>query len=365
MYFFNMKINLIFAAFALFVVASCGKKAEKPEIINTFILSDKMYQSTKLDTAKDNSILNELNFYGKISADNNNLIEIYPIVGGNVKQVYVELGDYVQKGQLLATIRSTEVAGYEKDLEDAKNELIVATNNLKVVRDLYQGHLNTDLDVQEAKSRMEKAKSQLQRISETYNIYDMKPGAIYEIRSPLSGFIIQKNINQNMLLRSDRTDNIFDIAKIDEVWAIANINESDINNVKLGLPAEVTTLSTQGRIFNGVVDKIFNIVDPETKSMKVRIKLNNSEYLLKPEMRAEIKLHWADNSSMLCIPQSAVIFDKGKSFVMVFHSKANIETRQVTIFRQVAGKAFISEGLKPGEVVMTTNQLLVYDALND
>jgi len=168
-----------------------------------------------------------------------------------------------------------------------------------------------------------------------------------------------------MLLRNDRTNNIFDIAEINDVWAVANVNETDINNIKVGEDAMVTTISYPDKQFKGKVDKIFNIIDPDTKAMKAIIKLNNPGYILKPEMSASIKLSYSENSSMIAIPSVALIFDKSKSYVMVFKSKANIETREVEVFRQIGGVAYISSGLKKGEVVMTKNQLLIYDALND
>lgn len=351
--------------FTIICLASCKNNLPAEEIKETFVLSDKMYASTKTEFAKELPLQNELNFYGKITADNNKMIEIFPIVGGNVTKVYVELGDYVTKGQLLASIRSTEVAGYEKELEDAKNDVIVAKNNVKVAQELYDGKLTTERDVLEAKSHLEKAQSQLHRIQETYNIYNIKDGATFDVRSPLNGFIIQKKINQDMLLRNDRSDNIFDIAEIDNVWAIANVNESDINQVKLGIDAAVSTLSYPDKKFYGKVDKIFNIIDPETKAMKVLIKLHNHDYMLKPEMRATIKLSYFENDTMIAVPSKAVIFDKSKSFVLIFKDRNNIETRQVEFFRQVGDITYISSGIEVGEKVITENQLLIYDALND
>lgn len=349
----------------LLTLLSCNKNQSIDKTNQTFVLSDKMLATTKVETSQILPLQNELNFYGKITADNNKMIEIFPVVGGSVTKVFVELGDYVTKGQLLATIRSTEVAGFEKELDDAKNDVIVATNYVKVAQELFEGKLTAEREVIEAKSNLDKALSQLHRIQETYKIYNIKDGATFEVRSPLSGFVIQKNINQDMLLRSDKSDNIFDIAEIDNVWAIANINESDINQVKLGIHASVSTLSYPDKTFNGKVDKIFNIIDPETKAMKVRIKLTNTDYLLKPEMRATIKLSYYEDVNMVSIPSKAIIFDKSKNFVMIYKDKKNIETRQVDVFRQVKDIAFIRSGLKEGEKVITENQLLIYDALND
>lgn len=358
-------INKISCAILFVALVACKEAKKEAEVKETFVLSDKMFSSTTFGTATIEHVKNQLSFFGKVTTDNNKMIEVFPMVGGNVTQVFVELGDYVKKGQLLATIRSTEVAGFEKELEDSKNDLVVAKNKLKVAQELFEGKLNTEREVIEAKSDYEKALSQLNRIEQTYKIYNIKKGAIYEVRSPLSGFIVQKNINQDMLLRSDKSDNIFDIAEIDDVWVIANINESDIDQVKLGIDAEVTTISYHDKKFHGKVDKIYNIIDPETKAMKARVKLSNPGFLLKPEMRATIKLSFTEDKEMITIPSSALIFDNSKTFVMIYVDRKNIETRQVELYRQVDDKAYISSGLALGEKVLSSNQLLVYDALND
>lgn len=360
-----MKFQFALVIVISLVFSSCFKPKPLDEIQETFVLSDTMLHSIRLDTVKALQLKNELSLYGKISADFNKMIEVYPIVGGNVISVNVELGDYVQKGQLLATIRSTEVAGYEQEYLDAKADLITAKNNLKVAQELFQGKLNTERDVIEANAQVDKSQAQLNKIQEIYRIYNLKNGSKYEVRSPISGFVIQKDINQDMLLRSDRTDNIFDIAQIDEVWAIANVNESDINQVKLGYDANITTLSYPDKIFKGKVDKIFNIIDPETKAMKIKIILQNHEYLLKPEMRASINLHYLESDSMLAVPTKSIIFDKSKSFVMVYKDRTKVETRQITIYRQLDDVTYISSGVNKNEAVISKNQLLIYDALND
>jgi cobalt-zinc-cadmium efflux system membrane fusion protein len=359
--------NKVIIGIALFALAStsCKKAVENPETKTTFVLSDNMLKTTMTASAITEPVKNELSFYGKITADNNKSIDVYPLVGGNVVKVNVELGDYVKKGQVLATIKSTDIADFEKQMVDAKSDLLVAKNNLKVSQELFDGKLNSERDVLEAKSQVAKAVSQLNRVQETYKIYNIKSGSLYEVTAPISGFIIQKSINQDMLLRNDRSENIFDIAEISEVWAMANVNESDIEKVKLGEDAAITTLSYPDKVFKGKVDKIFNVIDPNTKAMNARVKLQNKDFLLKPDMNASIKLSFNENESMIAVPSSAIIFDKSKNFVMIFKDRNNIETRQVEVFRQVGETTYISSGLKENEKVITKNQLFIYDALND
>lgn len=359
--------HILFLGIAIVSIslASCKKEVENPETNTSFVLSNDMLKTTTTATAVNQPLKNELTFYGKITADNNKMIDVYPLVGGNVMKVNVELGDYVKKGQVLATIKSTDVADFEKQSIDAKSDLLVAKNNLKVAQELFDGKLNSESDVLQAKSEVNKAQSQLSKIQETYKIYNIKAGSIYEVTAPISGFIIQKSINQDMLLRNDRSENIFDIAEISEVWAMANINEIDINKVKLGTDAAVTTLSYPDKTFNGKVDKIYNVIDPETKAMQARIKLKNPDYMLKPDMNATIKLSFNENESMIAVPSKAIVFDKSKNFVVVFKDRNNIETRQVEVYRVVGDITYISNGLKENEKVITNNQLFIYGALNN
>jgi membrane fusion protein, heavy metal efflux system len=361
-----MKYKLIIGiALVCLSIASCKKEVENPETNTSFALSDAMLKTTTTAVAQTEPVKNELSFYGKITADNNKMIDVYPLVGGNVIKVNVELGDYVRKGQVLATIRSTDVADFEKQSIDAKGDLLVAKNKLKVAQELFDGKLNSESDVFEAKSEVNKAQSQLSKIQETYKIYNIKAGSIYEVTAPISGFIIQKSINQDMLLRNDRSENIFDIAEISEVWALANINEIDINKVKLGIDADVTTLSYPDKVFKGKVDKIFNVIDPETKAMQARIKLHNPDFMLKPDMNANIKLSFNEGKSMIAVPSKAIVFDKSKNFVMVFKDRHNIETRQVEVYSVVGDVTYISNGLKENEKVITNNELFIYRALNE
>ncbi|GGF29719.1 efflux RND transporter periplasmic adaptor subunit [Flavobacterium limi] len=361
-----MKHKLIIGiAIVSLSIAGCKKEVENPQINTSFALSDNMLKTTTTAVAQTQPVTNELSFYGKITADNNKMIDVYPLVGGNVIKVNVELGDYVKKGQVLATIKSTDIADFEKQSLDAKSDLLVAKNNLKVAQELFDGKLNSESDVLQAKSEVNKAQSQLSKVQETYKIYNIKAGSIYEVTAPISGFVIQKSINQDMLLRSDRSENIFDIAEISEVWAMANINEIDINKVKLGIDADVTTLSYPDKVFKGKVDKIFNVIDPETKAMQARVKLQNPGFLLKPDMNANIKLSFKEDKSMIAIPSDAIVFDKSKNFVMIFKDRNNIETRQVEVYRVVGKTTYISGGLKENEKVITNNQLFIYRALNE
>lgn len=345
---------------------SCAKKEEEkaPQAKKGFELSNTMLSSISLAKVERKSIEDQYSFYGKISADKNSYIDVYPLVGGNVLSVNAELGDYVKKGQVLATIRSTELAEVQKDVSDAKTDLVVAQNNLRVAKEMYEGKLNTEREVLEAKSVLQKAQDQMQRATAVSTVYNVKKGNIYSVVAPISGYIVQKNINKDMQLRSDRSENIFDVANTTNVWAIMNVNESDIEKINLGMKAQVSTLSYPDKIFDGRIDKIFKIIDPETNSMQARVVLDNANGLLIPESKATIKVSSSETNTALTVPSKAVIFDDNRSFVVVFKSRTDIKVKEIKILKQVGDVTYISEGLSEGEQVITNNQLLIYRSLN-
>lgn len=343
----------------------CGEHpAAEPKQV-AFSMSDTMLKKITLHRADSSEVKNEMRFFGKIAADNNKLAQVYPIVSGVVKSIAVELGDYVRQGQVLASIESGEVAEFQKEMLNALSEVAIAEKNLAVARDLFAGKLTSEKDVAVAEKELEKAKAELARITEVYKIYSLKNGSVYNITAPISGFIVSKKINQNEQIRADISEPLFSIAEIDEVWALANITESDIAKVKVGYEADVRTLAFPDSVYRGKIDKIFNAIDPETKSMKVRVRIPNKNLMLKPEMNCTVSVRFSEKKKMISVPSAAVIFDKNKYWVMVFKDRYNIETRQVELYRQLPDITYLSFGLSAGENVIVKNALLVYDALND
>lgn len=347
----------------LLLLASCKHhvQEEKPP----FSLTDEMLKRCQFALAEMQDVKDELRLFGKIAADNNKLSQIFPIAGGNVIKINVELGDYVKQGQVLATVRSSEIADFQRQRLDAQADVALSEKNLQVARELYQGKLNSERDVIAVEKELQKANAELLRINEVYSIYQLGSESTYNIVAPISGFVVFKDINQNEQLRNDKSDVVFTIAQIDEIWVLANVNESNISKVAVGYLADVQTISYPDKIFRGKIDRIFNAIDPATKAMKVLVKIPNKELLLKPDMNATVSIRYSENKDMIAVPSSSVIFDKSKNWVLVFKSRSDIETREVDVYRQLGNLTYIARGLHAGEKVISSNALLVYDALND
>lgn len=356
--------TLILSFICINIFISCRTNAVEEKQVS-FSMSDSTYNRCEFTVVEEQVVKNKIRLFGKVTADNNRTAEVFPFLSGVVKSVHIELGDYVKQGQLLATIESGKVANYQKKRLNANSKIAISEKNLQVAKDLYEGKLNSEKDVLEAQNELDKAKAQLTRINEVYSIYQLKSGSTYNITAPISGFIVSKNINQNEILREDVDQSIFSVADINEVWVLANVNESDISRIKVGYDVEIKTIAYPDRIYIGKIDKIFNAIDPVSKSMKVRVKVSNTDLKLKPEMNCTVNVIFSEEESLAAVPSSAIIFDKNKYWLMVFKDKQNIEVRKVNVYRQLGDISYIKSGIEIGEKIISKNGLLIYDAINN
>lgn len=361
-----MKKNsqLFLACLALLTACAPEQKEAHTDSEKAFRLSDTMMRRIKLDSVVSRPVHSELTLVGKVTADENRVIKVFPLVGGDVEAVSVELGDYVRKGQSLATIRSGEVADLERQGIQARSDLLLAEKNLRVAQDLFETKLNSQREVVAAQKEVEKAQAEVDRVAAVSRIYGIGKGSMYTVKAPIDGYVIEKNVNRGTQLRSDNADNLFTIGQISDVWVLANVNESDIGRVRTGMDASIQTLSYPNERFRGKVDKIYSVLDPTTKAMTVRIRLPNPGSKLKPEMHATVTLRYEDGGQLATVPAQSVIFERSKQYVLVFRDRTNIETREVNVLKSLGDVAYIRQGVQPGERIISHDQLLVFNALN-
>ncbi|GAB4054128.1 efflux RND transporter periplasmic adaptor subunit [Spirosoma litoris] len=347
-------------------LTSCDSTAQKSEENST----SKERQETNLlataafDTAKYENARNELNLTGKITFNQDQVVKVFPLVGGHIETLKADLGDYVKKGQTLAVIRSGDLADLEQQNVSAKGQLAVAQKNLQVAEDMTKAGLSSQRELVASQEQLLAAKGEVNRVNERRRIVG-GTGAVYIVKAPVSGFIVEKSASQGMELRSDDPENLFTISNLDHVWALANVYESDLANIKEGDQATITTLSYPDKIFHGRIDKIFNVLDPDSKTLKVRVTLDNADYRLKPEMFANVSVTYAGQDKRVAIPASAVVFDKNRNFVVMVNRQNQPLVREVDVYKSIGPKTYLSSGLAPGDRVVTNNQLLIYNALGN
>jgi cobalt-zinc-cadmium efflux system membrane fusion protein len=356
---------------AILLQYSCEKiSPQENNATATFCIPDSLMKNITVDTVKSTDILSELSLSGKITFNEDHVVQIFPFIGGHVTDVKISLGDYVQKGQLLATINSTEMAGYNSELQSAKSELEIAKKNLEVTTDMRNGGVASEKDLITARADYEKALAQYNKINDIYRIYgnsvnsDESTESEFNIKSPISGFIVSKNINAGMEIRPDNGNSLFTISDLKVVWVMANVYETDLDKIKLNDEVEVSTLSYPDKKFKGKIDKISNVLDPATNVLSVRISLPNNDYSLKPGMFTHVSVLFPGKNKMLAIPSSAVFYDDNKTFVVQYRNKCDVGLQQVRIKNTFNNICYLdADSVSENNLVIDRNGLFIFTAL--
>lgn len=362
----NMNRILLPACLCAALLSACGGQTEAPqETTRELFLTDSLQNVISVDTVHIHEVADELTLNGRVTFNQEQVARVFPIFGGTVTEVSAEIGDHVRKGDILAVIRSGEVADYEKQKKEAEQQLIIARRNLQSVQDMFASGMASERDVLQARQELSNAEAEEKRITEIFSIYHLAGKSLYIVKAPVSGFIVEKNINKEMQIRSDQNDEMFVISGLENVWVMADVYESDISKVHENAPVQITTLAYPGKEFTGKIDKVYNMLNDESKTMNVRVKLTNENYLLKPGMFTNVSVISRSSDKQLPrIDSHALVFENGKNFVVTVDADGKLAVKEVEVYRQLSKECYLSSGVQEGDRILNKNVLLVYNALN-
>lgn len=346
-------------------LTSCSQNKKSEVEVQVFYLTDSLRRVISTETVNTCPFEDELLLNGKVDCDPNKVAHVFPMFGGTIVKMNATVGDYVHKGQVLAVVRSTEVADYAKQMNDAEMQISTAKRDNSALNEMYKGGMASQRDVLQAHKALKNAESEHKRLSEIYRINHITGNSTFVVTAPISGFITEANINPDMQIRPDQDEELYTIAGLDEVWVIANVYESDIPKVKVGAAARISTLAYgEEHVYKGKVSKIYPMLDEDSKTELVKVPLRNTGYLLKPGMYAHVAISVpAAGGSYPAVPSEAVIFDDDKHYVVTVDNNNVLSYKEVKLLKETASRDYIKQGLEAGERIVVHNALLVYNSL--
>ncbi len=355
--------SLLFLA-GSFIFSSCKTTTQVPDPKKKFVISDSLFKTIQIDSVTQSAMVDALNLTGQVAFNEDKVARIYPMVSGNIGGISVEPGDYVRKGQVLGVIQSAEMAGYGNDVVTSKTNLLIAGKNLDAAEDMFKSGLVSQKDLATTRELYKQAQAQLIRSTEVLRINGGNTAAKFVVRSPIDGFVVEKQVNNNMSIRPDNANDLFTISDLKDVWVYANVYESNISKVHLGDAVQITTLSYPNKIFYGKIDKILNVLDPTNKVMKVRVVLPNPGYLLKPQMFTSVSVVNKTNQESLSVPSGAIIFENSQYFILIYKSNSDVTITPVQLIGSNGGRSYITGPVRAGDKIIGSNAVLIYSALN-
>jgi len=298
----------------------------------------------------------ELTLPGNIEA--NQMTSVYSRVDGYIKKWYVDIGDHVQAGQVLADIEAPQI---DADFRMAQAQLELAEANLRLAQanaarsqELFQNRVNTqkELDTLVAAEQVQKATRDSAMASVT-SAQEMK--GYEQIRAPFPGTITARYIDVGSLVAagSGRTvQKLFDLAQFDPVRVFVNVPQADISSVKSGTQAIITVDEFPGQTFAGRITRDAGAFDMNSRTLLLEIEVSNSDHRLYAGMYAHARFALQAPAPALLVPDNAIRIDAKGSRVFVVDSNDKIEVRPVTLGRDFGTKSEILTGISLGERIV-------------
>jgi Cu(I)/Ag(I) efflux system membrane fusion protein len=257
---------------------------------------------------------------------------------GRIEKLYIDkTGDYIKRGQALFEV-------YSPDLVQAQNDYLIALNSEK----------NMSILLNSAKKKLLLFGITEAQIKELEKTKEIKMTITYY--SPISGIVIEKKVQEGMYFNEGTT--LYDLADLSLLWNIAEIFESDLNMVNIGSKVKITLQAFPGEVFDGKVSYIYPVVNPQTRTIKIRSELLNAKGRLKPQMYGETVFE-RNFGTGLVVPSDAILFTGKRNIVWVKAGDGMFEPREVTVGMKINDKYQILSGLSEGEEIAATGGFLI------
>lgn len=312
--------------------------------------SQQVLANVQTETVKTKQFSGTKEFNGYVKIDEKNNAHISTPVMGKITKMYVNYeGQSVRAGQPVFEM-------YSPDLVSTQKEYILALDNYDRI-----SKSNNDFAIAQAKSLVDASRYRL-------NQWEMTPSQLDEIArtreikqtitvySKYNGIITKKYLEAGHWPMAGEM--VYDVTNLSTVWVMANVYESDVQFIKTGQNAEITSTSYPNEIFNAKINFVDPIFDASSRTLQVRIDVSNRDNKLKPDMYVKVKINtfYSQNPA---VPKNAVIRTGDKDIVYVEKEEGVYVPRNVKIGYQQDGYYEILSGLKEGEKVVSSGGFLI------
>lgn len=337
---------------------------------------------------------------GRLAWNEDNTVRVFSSVAGRVSQIKANIGQQVNTGDTLALMASVDFGQAQADASKAEADLKLSERSLERLKDLLEHGAAAKKDVEAAEDDFENKKAEKARAQARLQLYGVEGGTVdgmFPLKAPLAGTIVEKNINPGQEVRSDMmlaSDArlvlpLFVISSPSRLTVVLDVTELETTSLKAGQDIEVTTRAFPDKVFKGKLDLIGGSIDPVTRTVKAKGYVENPDGLLKAEMYVGVSIATQDASpppavvqgletaagkalknappapSSVEVSSKAVFLKDNRHFVFVEKEPGTYERKSVELGNESDGRVCVTNGLTPGERVVTSGSLLLEAVTED
>jgi len=316
-----------------------------------------------LATATEHPTTSELIVTGTVTPDVSRNVPVVSLASGRVLAIHTRLGDTVQKGQLLMTIRSDDISGGYSTYKQAVADEVLARAQLERAKDLYEHGAIALNDMQVAQDVEDKAKIGVDVGAEHLRLLGNDPEKVnftVDIFAPTSGVITDQQVTLGSLVQAYNTPYPFTISDLSTTWVVCDVYENDLAAVKIGDEADIKLNAYPDRMFRGKVSNILPVLDPNLRTAKVRIEVQNPG-IMRLGMFVTATFRGQTSEMHTIVPASAVLHMHDRDFVFVPAPDKKFRRVEVVggdVLQENTNLQEIRSGLEPGQQVVTNALVL-------
>ena len=357
-------------------LAGCSPEAAElpqapPGTASNVKLTDAQLQRISLYTVAPSSFRKTIETNGVVDFDNEQATSVLAAFSGPVSRLLVAPGDRVKKGDPLALVDSADfasaISAYRKSIATAQTARKLADLDKDLLA--HQGVPQKEAD--QAETDAMNAEADRDAALQALVSLDVDPQAITDIqqgrpvtraqgviRAPIDGTVVERLITPGQLLQAGSTA-CFTIANLSRVWVMAQVFGADVSSVGVGAPADVVT-GIGTATLPGTVGNVAAQVDPNTRSVAVRVVTNNPGEVLKKQMYVRVLIHARQDNTGTLVPVSAILRDdENLPFVYAAQPDGSFARQHVTLGYRTADQYEITDGVKAGDRIVTEGGIFV------
>jgi len=361
-----MKLKTFFISLLCLSLLACGKKepatsSNKVVDPNVVELNAEMQSGIKLMTIGEAESRDLLRIPGSIQVDEQRMARIGAPVTGRISDIDAVLGQRVQRGQILATVNSTELAQNQLAYIKALQQIALQSKAVERAKSLLEADVIAPAELQKRETELSAAKADLIAARNQLQVLGMSQSNIDKlsksaqmdtfsnINARIAGTVISRKINLGQVVQP--ADELFVVADLSVVWAVAEVPEHQIDLIEAGQEVDIEIPAIYEKPIKGKLIFVGDVVNPQTRTVTVRSEIRNPKQEIKPEMLVSM-LVLSKPTKRLSVPAQAVVRENDKNYVFVQISPNTFRLREVTLSDEYQGMLAIVNGLSEGEVVI-------------
>lgn len=308
-------------------------------------------------------------FPATVQANENELAEVTTLIRGRVVKVHVDVGQDVKKGTLLAMLHSTDLGVAEGAYLKARAKLHEADLAYERAKDLHENKAVSLAELQRREAEMKTARAEarethgrlellgvtrqeVERLDREHTIKADVP-----LRAPFDGRVIMRNITRGEVVETQQK--LFTVADLSDVWVVGNVPEKDVHFIGKDQTVEVVAAAYPHAIFKGRITYVSDVLDPATRTMRLRVTVPNPDMRLKPEMYALVRVYSEPDPETLTVPLAAIQNGPTGKMVFVQRGAHEFEFRTVKLGPEHGEVVTVLNGVQAGEPVVTKGSFVL------